>query len=77
MGGSVDSEVSITDINFRYGYSFFDFEKDGFRIGPTVAVGNSTGSRFSFEDTLPVPTVGFHFEVPYNSFLFSTQFGGF
>ncbi len=38
MGGSVDSEVSITDINFRYGYSFFDFENDGFRLGPAIAV---------------------------------------
>ena len=92
LGGSVDSEVSIVDIIFRYGYSFFDFEKDGFRLGPTVAVsytdislevteltiaGIPTGSRFSFEDTLPVPTIGLHFEVPYNDFLFSTQFGGF
>ena len=92
LGGSVDSEASITDINFRYGYSFFDFEKDGFRLGPTVAVsytdislevteltvaGIPTGSRLRFEDTLPVPTIGFHLEVPYNSFLFSTQFGGF
>ena len=92
LGGSVDSKVSVTDINFQYGYSFFDFAKDGFRLGPTFAVsytdislevteltiaGIPTGSRFKFEETLPVPTVGFHVEIPYNNFLFSTQFGGF
>ena len=92
VGGVVDSEVSITDINFRYGYSFFEFEEDGFRLGPTVAVsytvfsvalteltiaGIPTGARFSFEDTLPIPTIGVHGEVPYGNFLYSAQFGGF
>ncbi len=38
IGGVVDTEASITDINFRYGYSFFEFEEDGFRLGPTLAV---------------------------------------
>ncbi len=92
IGGVVDSEASITDINFRYGYSFFEFEEDGFRLGPTVAVsytdislelteltiaGIPTGARFSFEETLPVPTIGAHAEVPYGNFLFSAQFGDF
>jgi hypothetical protein len=92
VGLVVDSEVSFTDINFRYGYSFFEFEKDGFRLGPTIAVsytdfsvalteftiaGIPTGARFSFEDTLPIPTIGVHGEVPYADFLFSAQFGGF
>ena len=85
LGGSVDSEVSIVDIIFRYGYSFFDFEKDGFRLGPTVAVsytdislevteltiaGIPTGSRFSFEDTLSIPTIGLHFEAPTTTLCF-------
>ena len=92
IGAVVDTEASITDINFRYGYSFFEFEEDGFRLGPTVAVsytdislelteltiaGIPTGARFSFEETLPVPTIGVHAEVPYDNFLFSAQFGGF
>ena len=92
IGGVVDSDVSLTDINFRYGYSFFEFEEDGFRLGPTLAVsytdislkvteltvaGFPTGTRFSYEDTLPIPTIGVHAEVPYNNFLFSTQLGGF
>ncbi len=89
IGSVVDTEVSFTDINFRYGYSFFEFEEDGFRLGPTVAVsytdfslelteltinGIPTG-RFSFDETLPVPTIGVHAEVPYGNFLFSTHIG--
>ena len=92
IGGLVDTEASFTDINFRYGYSFFDLKEDGFRLGPTIAVsytdfsvklteltiaGIPTGARASFEDTFPVPTVGVHAEVPYGNFLFSTQLGGF
>ncbi len=92
LNGVVDSETSITDINFRYGYSFFEFEEDGFRLGPTVAVsytdislevteltinGIPTGTRISYDETLPVPTIGVHAEVPYGNFLFSTQLGGF
>ena len=42
----------------------------------TIA-GIPTGARFSFEETLPVPTIGVHPEVPYGNFLFSAQFGGF
>ena len=92
IGSVVDTEVSFTDINFRYGYSFFEFEEDGFRLGPTVAVsytnislevteltinGIPTGTRVSYDETWPVPTIGVHAEVPYGNFLFSTQFGGF
>ncbi len=42
-----------------------------------LAADESTGARFSFEDTLPIPTIGVHGEVPYGNFLYSAQFGGF
>lgn len=92
LNGTVESEATLTDINFRYGYSFFDFENDGFRLGPTVAVsytdisveiteltiaGIPTGTRVSYDDTFPIPTIGAHAEVPYGNFMFSTQLGGF
>jgi hypothetical protein len=38
IGGTVESDTSLVDVNFRYGYSFFEFEEDGFRLGPTIAV---------------------------------------
>jgi len=92
IGGTVDSDVSITDVNFRYGYSFFEFEEDGFRLGPTIAVSYTdidvkiteltvanipTGTQASYEETLPVPTLGAHLEIPFGKFMFATQFGGF
>jgi len=92
IGGVADTEATVTDINFRYGYSFFEFEEDGFRLGPTIAVsytdlslelteltiaGIPTGTQASFDDTLPIPTIGVSAEVPYGNFLFSTQFGAF
>ncbi len=42
----------------------------------TIA-GIPTGSRFSFEETLPIPTIGVHAEIPHGNFLYSAQFGGF
>jgi len=92
IGGVADTKVTITDINFRYGYSFFEFEEDGFRLGPTIAVsytdislelneltiaGIPTGTQSSWDETLPIPTIGFSAEVPYGNFLFSTQIGVF
>mgnify|MGYP000607417889 CR=1 FL=1 len=91
VNGRVVSSASLTDVNFRYGYSFFDFKTDGFRFGPTIAVsytdieleitelsvfGVPTGERFSFEETLPIPTVGVHAEVPFGEVLFSAQMSG-
>ena len=51
----VDSEATITDINFTYGYSFFEFEEDGFRLGPTVAVSYTDISLEVTELTIPIP----------------------
>jgi len=92
VGGVADTKTNLTDINFRYGYSFFEFEEDGFRLGPTIAVsytelsvelreltiaGIPTGTQSSWDETLPIPTIGFSAEVPYGNFLFSTQIGVF
>jgi hypothetical protein len=92
IGGTIDSDTSVVDVNFRYGYSFFEFEEDGFRLGPTIAIaymnlklkvteltiaGIPTGTSGSYEEKLPVPTLGAHLEVPYRNFLFSSQLGAF
>ena len=39
--------------------------------------GIPTGTRISYDEALPVPTIGVHAEVPYGNFLISTQFGGY
>ena len=36
-----------------------------------------TGGRFDFEETVPVPTIGFHAEVPFGDVVLSAQAGGF
>jgi hypothetical protein len=92
IGGVAKTKVSLADVNFRYGYSFFDFEEDGFRLGPTLAIsytdfsievteltiaGAPTGLRASYADTLPIPTLGIHAELPYGSLLFSSELGAF
>ena len=92
IGSTVDSDSSVVDVNFRYGYSFFEFEEDGFRLGPTIAIaymdlkwnlteltvaGIPTGTQVGYEETLPVPTLGANLEVPYGNFLFSSQVGAF
>jgi len=92
VGGVADTKTNLTDINFRYGYSFFEFEEDGFRSAPTFAIsysdlsvrltevtiqGKATGARFSYEETLPIPTLGSHAEIPIGRFMIATQLGGF
>ena len=92
VGAVVDTAVELTDINFRYGYSFFEFEEDGFRFGPTIAIsytnisvsltevtiqGAATGTRFDYEESLPIPTVGLYAVVPIGRFMLSTHLGGF
>ena len=92
VGGDIETDVSFTDYNFGYGYSFFDFEQDGFRLGPTIAVsytnislevteltveGIPLDAQFSYEETLPVPTIGLQTEIPYDNLLFSAQAGVF
>ena len=91
IGGVVKSRAELTDINFRYGYSFFELEEDGFRLGPTVAVsytdltvtareisvlGIPTGAGGEFQETLPMPTLGIHGEIPWERLLFAGQVGG-
>lgn len=92
FGGDVTSKAELTDINFRYGYSFYTFENDGFRFGPTVAVsytefdielreiavaGISIPAIWQYDDQVPIPTIGMHLEIPYGEFVFVGQLGGF
>ena len=92
VGGKVKSKAELTDINFRYGYSFYTFEEDGFRFGPTLAVsymkfdieltevevhGDGTPAQWDYSEEIPVPTIGMNFEIPYEEFVFSGNLGAF
>jgi hypothetical protein len=91
-GGSVDTVMQFTDVNFRYSYSFFDLEEDGFRLGPTIGISYTkvsvefteivagpiaTGVDLEYDETIAMPSVGFYGEVPLGHFLLSAAFGGF
>ena len=86
-GGTVRTKAKIVDVNFRYGYSPFTFERHGFRFGPTIAVSYTdleidlvnieTGARETIEETFPVPTFGFAGGVPFGRVVISGHFAGF
>ena len=87
FGNSVKSNIDITDINFRYGYSPFSFEEDGFRFGPTIAVSytkvdvkvteKESGMSESITEEFPVPTIGVHGEIPIDNIIFIGSISGF
>lgn len=75
----VSSDVDLSRIDLVYGYSFFDFEEDGFRLGPTVTISYvdidaefvdlTTGTSEGFDAAIPVPLLGVHSEVPFYDFV--------
>lgn len=82
----VVTDLEFTDVNFRYGYSFFDFEQHGFRLGPTLAVSYTsvdieltdvvTGVSEDIDETFPAPTVGIYGEVPIGDFVLEGNVAG-
>lgn len=92
VGGEIKTEIVFTDINFRYGYSFFTYEENGFRLGPTLGVsytrveidllelqvgGIGVPASEDFSEEVPVPELGLNVEVPWGPVLLSGQAGGF
>jgi hypothetical protein len=82
----VVTDLDFVDVNFRYGYSFFTFEEDGFRLGPTLAVSYTsvdieladvaTGESEDIDETFPAPTVGLYGEVPLGDFVLEANVAG-
>ena len=82
----VRSEIDVAVYDIRYGYSFFDLESDGFRLGPTLGVAyldlevkitnQTTGADASIEEKLPMPRIGMKGEIPYGNFLFDASLAG-
>lgn len=83
---AVRSEVDIQLYDFRYGYSFFDVPKNGFRFGPTVGVAYLdidvrvtdlvTSSSDSLSERLPLPRLGLQGAVPFGDFEIGAKVSG-
>ncbi len=84
---TVKSNIDITDINFRYGYSPFSFEEDGFRLGPIIAVSYTkvdvetteleSGLSEGINEEFPVPTIGVQGEIPIDNIVLIGSISGF
>jgi len=82
----VKTEVDLALYDFRYGYSFFDLDSDGFRLGPTFGVAyldfdvtitdKASGKKESIAEKFPIPRVGLHGEIPFGDFLVEADLSG-
>ena len=82
----VITDLEFTDVNFRYGYSPFTFEEDGFRLGPTISVSYSsvfieledkdTGKSEKIDETYPAPTVGLYGGLPIGDVVLEASMAG-
>ena len=82
----VRTEVDLALYDFRYGYSFFDLDSDGFRLGPTIGVAyldfdltitdEISGTKESITEDFPIPRVGLHGEMPFGDFLVEADLSG-
>ena len=80
------TKIEYLNVDLQYGYSFFDLEKHGFRLGPTVSLGYfrfkakiedvATGRSGDIEEELPLPTVGLSGEIPWRRFLLQANVSG-
>ena len=83
---AIRSEIDVQLYDFRYGYMFFEIEKDGFRLGPTIGVAyldldvtvsdQVTGSKTSIKEEFPIPRIGAQGSIPYGNFLFDAKLSG-
>lgn len=82
----VRTEVELERYDIRYGYSFFDFDEGGFRLGPTVGLGyldfdvtitdEMSGDSGTIAEKFPFPRVGVHGEMPFGNFLVEADVAG-
>jgi hypothetical protein len=82
----VKTTFELERYDIRYGYSLFDFDKDGFRLGPTISLGlldfkvaltdKVSSETDTLEDKFPVPRIGVHGEVTFGNFLVEADIAG-
>jgi hypothetical protein len=83
---TIRAKTEYLNVDLQYGYSFFDLEKHGFRLGPTASIGYfrfkaviedvQSGRKGDIEEELPLPTIGVNFEIPYRRFLLRGDVSG-
>lgn len=83
---NVRSELDLQLYDLRYGYSFFDLQTDGFRLGPTLGVAyldfdvkitdQVTGTSDSLSESFPIPRLGLQGSIPFGQFDLGAKFAG-
>ena len=83
----IKTEIDLERYDIRYGYSFFDLDANGFRLGPTFGVAyldfdvtisdEESGEKGSISEDFPVPRVGLRGEMPFGDFLVEADLAGF
>jgi len=83
---SVRSDVDLKIYDLRYGYSFFDQDRHGFRLGPTLGVAyvdldvkvtdQVTGSSDSLSESFPMPRLGLQGSMPVGPFELAAKVAG-
>jgi hypothetical protein len=86
VGRPVRSEIDMQLYDLRYGYSFFDQARHGFRLGPTIGVAyldfdvkitdQTTSSTDSLSESLPIPRLGLQGSVPFGNFELGAKVAG-
>jgi hypothetical protein len=82
----VRSELDLQLYDLRYGYSFFDLQQDGFRLGPTLGVAyldldvkitdQVTGTSDRLSESFPIPRLGLQGSIPFGQFDVGAKFAG-
>lgn len=82
----IRAKTEYLNVDFRYGYSLWDLEKHGFRLGPTISIGYfrfkasvkdiESGETGDIEEELPLPTLGLQGEIPWRRFLLRADVSG-
>ncbi|MDA1326984.1 MAG: hypothetical protein O3C34_19865 [Proteobacteria bacterium] len=82
----VRSELDLQLYDLRYGYSFFDLQADGFRLGPTLGIAyldfdvkitdQVTGTSNRLSESFPIPRLGLQGSIPFGQFDLGAKFAG-
>ena len=83
---AVRTELDLQLYDLRYGYSFFDLQRHGFRLGPTLGIAyldldvkvtdQVTQSTDSLSGGFPIPRLGLQGSIPFGHFDFAAKLAG-